>query len=177
MCVLIIVTPVRQGLRYLLPALPVFLLFVLQGAGLVLPLITTVKTKIIAIAGLLVFLGLGYDTFRQRQHPDTTWSVRDTDRFAFDYIHGHIGDSDMVLFTKPRLLALYTDKRSMNLACKLSPADNQVQAAASGARYLLYCRHLSEASTNAYLQQQPKAYADSVVINSDYTLYRLLPKP
>lgn len=177
MCLFMMLTPARQGLRYLLPAVPLFLLLVSEGARAVVPLVTTIKPRIIALSATVVFLLLGYDNYERQLDIKDDWMLKSKDTAAFGYIRNHIADKDIVLFTKPRLLALYSGKRAMNLSWDQSPAASYAQFDALGIKYLLYCRYLTEPAMDDYLKQEPKPYTDSVVINNDYTLYLLRPKP
>ncbi len=177
MCFLILVTPIHQGLRYFLPAVPVYLLLLVKGAGIVLPSRFKPRTNTIAILGVIIFLALGYNDYRYKLHGVYEHTLARTDSVAFDYIRNNIPDKEIVLFAKPRLLVLYTGKRSMNLSWQHTLAANRRQFDSLGIGYLLYCRHLNFDLVDSLLWSGPKPYSDSTVINKDYTLYYLKRKP
>ncbi|PZF73797.1 glycosyltransferase family 39 protein [Taibaiella soli] len=172
MCGMIIITPVYQGLRYLLPAVPIFLLFVKDGLKMVLPQLVKVSPWKIAVGCTLIFLGLGYDDYERASHLKPEWAPETADSVAFSYVKTHVSDSDIVVFVKPRLLTLYTGKKAMNLAWQENEQRNREILDSFKATYMLTRRYLTDDLFWNYLKQ-PGVYVDSLHINELYDLYRL----
>ncbi len=177
MSFLMLATPARQGLRYFLPVVPFALLLMAKGFRAVVPLFSPMRPQTIALVSFITFMVLSYDNFERKLKPNTEWSLQQSDTVAFTYIRQHVADNDIVLFTKPRLMALFTDKRFMNLSWQQPLSVNQRQFDSMGVRYLLYCQYMADKITTDYLWQPNRPYRDSAVINADYTLYRLATAP
>lgn len=173
MGILMVATPARQGLRYFLPAVPFALLLMAKGVRAVVPLFSAMSPQTIALTSFAAIMLLGFDNYEDKLRPNTDWSLQQSDTVAFNFIRRHVADSDIILFSKPRLLALYTEKRSMNFSWQHALAVNKRQFDSMGVRYVLYCRNISDKITTDYLWQEPRPYSDSTIINNDYTLYRL----
>jgi len=171
MCALIIVTPVYQGFRYLLPAVPVFLLFVKEGIKIVLSTRIKIAGWKIAIGCTALFLALGFNDYKRATYPPAS-TITSDDFEAFHYLKNNVPDSDIIVFIKPRFLTLYTGKKSMNLAWQENITRNRTVVDSFKASYLLTRRDLSNDIFQQY-QQQPDIFSDSVQINDLYKLYRL----
>lgn len=173
MCFLIIITPVHQGLRYFLPAVPVFILLAAKGAGVVASALFRLRSQTIALLFLIIFLLLGYDDYERSIHIDKESAMNHMDSAAFRFIAHNVDNGDIVLSSKPRLLALFTGKSTMNFSWQNDVQANKRQFDSLGVRYLLYSRHLNIPVIDQYLQLTPRPYQDSVVINENYILYYL----
>jgi len=173
MCGLMLVTPASQGIRYFLPAIPTFLLFIAKGFGGIYSLFCDKKQTGIAIACSTLFLLAGYDDCERRIREKPGWIVSQVDSNAFNYVRDHVSPDEIIIFTKPRLLNLFTRKRSMNASWDIDAMANKKQFDSMKADYLLYCRHLNLDVLEAFKNINPRPYKDSVVINDAYILYRL----
>lgn len=171
-CAMIIITPVHQGIRHILPIVPTFLLFVKDGLKIVLPQVFKIAPWKIAIGCTVIFLGLGYDDYERSTHIKAEWAPEAADTMAFNYVREHVSDSDIIVFTKPRLLTLYTGKKTMNLSWQENVQRNKEVLDSFKATYMLTRRSLSEQIFNEYLNQ-PGIYKDSVHLNELYDFYRL----
>lgn len=173
MILLILITPVHQGLRYFLPVVPVYLWMVARGMNKILPVIGMYRPALTAIACTIVFLALGFDEYESAGRVNKPYSIKAVDSSAFKFINENVGKDEIILFPKPRLLALYTDKKTMYLSPGTSIEENRHQFDSMGVKYLLSCRYLNEDHFNRYLNTNPSPYSDSKVINEDYILYTL----
>lgn len=172
MCGVILVTPIHQGPRYIMPVVPIFLLCVKDGMAMVLPRVFNIAPKKLAVICAVIFLALGYDDYEKTTHPNHEWAPEAPDTVAFNYIKTHVKDNEIILFAKPRLLTLYTDKKAMNISWQLSLQKNKQFLDSMQVHYLLFRPGVSEDIFSAYLRQ-PDVYTDSVKITELYTLYRL----
>jgi hypothetical protein len=171
-CGLMLLSPAPQGLRYFLPAIPILLLFVAKGIGALNQWTFKSKPAYIAVVCFAAFILLGYDDYERNTRPQG-WLLQASDTQAFDYIKIHVEDTSVVMFSKPRLLTFFTNKKSANVSWQQNAIENKLQFRKLNARYLLFCKHLNLDVINDYLRLEPKPYSDSVIINKDYVLYTL----
>lgn len=170
MCFMIILLPVRQGLRYLLPVVPLYLLFVYYGAALLIKKIKFVNGKLAALVFSLIYLFLGLDNF-QRKPYDPNWTpYTKEDSLAFKYMRENISDQDLIVFAKPRALTLYTNLKTVNIAWKETTEKNKIQFAKLKVKYMLVRDGLDENFVGRYLNET-KSAIDSLKIGSLYCLY------
>lgn len=172
MCGLILVTPVYQGLRYFLPAVPVLLLLTKEGLRVVLPQFFPIAPKKLALICTVIFLALGLDDYKKAALNTKEWTLEAQDTSAFNYVRSSIADSEIILFAKPRLLTLYTNKKSIVMSWLTSMESNKALFDSMHVTYLLLRKNLGGPVYTDYLQQ-PGITTDSVKINDLYTLYRL----
>lgn len=100
-----------QGFRYILPIFPILLLYIIVGISSVNLEITSLKRWII---GLAVFIAILF-TYKfdirniERHNNDTIEGPLTVDaRELFSFLNNEIPKRDTFLFTKPRVLALYS---------------------------------------------------------------------
>ena len=172
MCILILILPVHQGLRYFLPVLPVFLVFIYEGLKVLTPAI--VKKQAVKLAVLFVgfYLVLCFSNFQEYGY-DKNWTASNKeDSLAFLYLKNKVKDDEILVFSKPRALTLYTNKRCMNYAWQTSVQKNKEKFDSLKVNYLLAREGLDEHFILNYLKEIPFA-KDSVKIGKLYTLYTI----
>jgi len=174
MCLLIIITPVHEGLRFFLPAVPLYILYCKEGIYRLLKKTTQVRPYKIAILLTVIYLALGHEDYlRAAKVPDYIWSPNTrNDTVAFQYLIDHTGKDDIILFAKPRALTLYTNKRAMVIAYTASLDVAKKQIDSMHIKYLLWRLEVSEPFFKNYLRYSHSA-VDSYKINDFYTLYKL----
>lgn len=173
MIILILITPVYQGLRYLLPAVPIYMWLVARGLNIILVSVNNIKSYKAAIFCTLIFLFLGIDDIKRIQEENKVYSLNAIDSSAFKYINENVNKNDIILFTKPRLLTLLTERKSMVISTQASIEESKHQFDSMEVKYLLFCNHLNEDAVTRFLNSSPKKYTDSIKINESYILYSL----
>jgi hypothetical protein len=168
MCAMIISLSVYQGLRYLLPVLPVYLLYCYKGARAVFPRVLMPKARYILPGLTLLYLIAGYDDFNKALMPDdkywTPYSKEDST--AFKYIIENLPDTAIIAFSKPRALALYTHRRSMVIG-QASAAANKRKFDSLHVNYMLIKNDVEEGPFRKYLNElHPNM--DSVIIAPNF---------
>lgn len=109
---LILVWPARQGLRFLLPLLPVYLFYMLLGLQRLSGLLPSRPVRRTALAGLsvatLLIYGWGWSATRQQiaLGSDGPFSAPATEMFTF--IEQHAAPAEVVVFRRPRVLVLFS---------------------------------------------------------------------
>lgn len=168
---LLLVYPYRgSGFRFLLPVAPIILHFAVEGFksinwGFSLP------KKAWAI-GLSVILGfqllpellLAVKTAKNNfAGPQEKESVE-----AFDFIQDNTPDSAVILFQKPRALALYAQRK----AFAINPADNAFikDIERFNTDYILIHTEVSSETERQYIENNPKQWVEAWH-NNKFTLY------
>jgi 4-amino-4-deoxy-L-arabinose transferase-like glycosyltransferase len=93
---------------------------------------------------------------------------------AFKYISANVADSSVIVFVKPRALALYTGKKGMVDPFTADPTEIHTQLMDAGADYLLIHEKLTREPMKRYCRLL-KTRAKQVWKNRTYTLYRINP--
>jgi len=113
------------GLRGLLPVVPLYLVYGLEQFGRIIEPLGRVAHRT-AIALLLMFCGVTYfgEIHRESRLPHEP-DVRDLSaRELFSFLQTHTQPSEVLIFSKPRSLALFTNRQVASLAPDESPEDS-----------------------------------------------------
>jgi hypothetical protein len=172
---LIIVWRANQGVRFLLPLIPLFVIDALVGLDLIrqLPWRRAQITQKLVAAVLLLALGISYGGVYSRTSfgPFDNGVETPSAQALFTYIRGAIPTGEVIVFSRPRALALYTDRPSAGYSTLENEQFTLNYSTALKARYFLV------GPGDNYLRLLVKRYpADfsPVYKNSDFSLYRFL---
>ena len=172
---LIIIWRANQGVRFLLPLIPIFVLDSLAGLEQIgrLAWRHAQAAQRIAAVGLLLALGLSYGGVYSRTSfgPFTSGVETPASQALFTYIRNAIPAGQVIVFTRPRALALYTGRPSVGYSTLENETFTINYSVALKARYFLV------GPGDNYLRLLVKRYpADfsAVYQNSDFSLYRFL---
>ena len=154
MLLLLLITPVHQGLRYLFP--------------MWLPLLYYL------IVACVLFIAMQYDTIEGATHNnDMGWSpYAKNDQQALEFIKTTVPDSSLILFSKPRALSLYTGKRTSLLAEQSTLLENYTYFKTYHSYFILVRKELTSSYYTNYIHQY-RGLKDSIQINNFFTLYHL----
>ena len=172
MCMLVLFLPIHDP-RYFLPAMPLLFFYCYTTFRVILPAITKTNVRGVGILLTLIYLRMGYGYLKKTAEEVPKGCIpQPTDLAAFQYISQHVNDRDIIVFTKPRLLTLYTNKRSINTAWQISPEMNKKIFDSMQVKYMLIVDGLDDGYFKDYLRntQHP---IDSVRFGGYYTLYSL----
>ncbi len=158
--------------RYFLPAIAIVYYYCYLALQKILPALTSSPTRKIGIAITLACLVIGFKYLKSTTNPPIGYVPAAKDYQAFRYIQDHVGDSELILFSRPRFLTLYTNKRSMVQAWLLPMEENHKLFDSMNVKYALTVKGLADGFNNHYLAEVQHPL-DSVVIAEGYTLYRL----
>lgn len=165
--------PVRQGFRFLLPLLPLYLNYSVLGALQLNKILSRPLPKYIYPIGIILLLFTGKDHFGQLlKQPNIDSPYQEQDIECFDYLKKNISPDDLILFNKPRALSLYTQRKAMVLSWQVPFDKNLVTAQAHNAKYILIRKGLDEGWYQNFVWQTNCA-KDSVQINDSYSLYTM----
>ena len=172
MCLLVLYLPVHD-LRYFLPAIPLLFYYCYTSLRIIVPAIAKTDTRAIAIGITLFYLYIGSEYLQKAATIVPAGCIpHPKDLAAFSYIKNHVKDDEIIVFVKPRLLTLYTDKRAINTAWQVSPAKNKAILDSLQVTYMLVVDGLDDPYFKTYLRETQHPL-DSTRIATGYTLYRL----
>ncbi|MDX2045123.1 MAG: hypothetical protein SF097_28200 [Acidobacteriota bacterium] len=116
--VCVVIAPMDGGIRYLLPVVPFFIFYALQGIRLLMEqqffkAVAFRGGRTVALGGLAAAITLtyvlGYTVYNFREIPNGI-SGKDAVEF-FDYVNRQTAQTDVLIFGKPRALGLFTGRR------------------------------------------------------------------
>jgi hypothetical protein len=171
--VMMLLLPVYQGLRYMLPIVPFFLLYMYHGLKVCFTqVISTTYLKGTIIVGTILYLSAGATHISKLSDPPD-WNMYTTqDSVAFDYLSKNIEDHEIIAFAKPRALSLYTGKRCINLPWQIAPALIRHHFDSLHVKYLVSRSETEDNIAVNYLSQTGGAL-DTIRISGNYTLYTI----
>ena len=171
LCGLMLYYPIHDA-RYFLPAIAIVFYYCYAALAKVLPAITGIKPRYIAllVTGIYFFAGLRY--LKGTTKPPYGYVPEQKDLRAFEYISSHVNDTELVICARPRLVTLYTNKRCMIHAWQYPMATNRKIFDSMNARYLLIISGIAEDYYRTYLGQYQHPL-DSANIGGGYTLYKI----
>ena len=170
-CLMILCYPLQDH-RYFLPVLVVSYSYAAIGLHQVLVCSKSTK-KSLVLGGLffLIFLnGFGYYKELATTQPPGLLP-RKEDEIAFEKLQKIVGANDIIVFNRPRFLTLFTDRKAVVYASRISPEENKKTFDSLGVRYYLVFGGMDAFSGRYLTQTQPPL--DSSRLSNDFVLYRL----
>jgi hypothetical protein len=169
-CGLVLYYPIHD-LRYFFPVVAIVFYYCYKALEQIIPVVTKMKPRYIGIALTCIYLFAGLWYFKNTTKPPTGYVPELKDKQAFGYIATQVGDSDIILCSRPRLTTLYTNKRCMIHAWQYPMEVNKKVYDSMKVKYLLM-NGIVDDYYHAYLNQYEHPL-DSVQIAPGYVLYRL----
>ena len=175
--VILLAWPEWQGFRFIFPILPLIFYYVFWGIS-VLSRVAGIKTTRPVRALLFVGLGLSlclhfpaakrvYDTQNTaRDGPQKPASVE-----AFNYIQSRLPEDAIIAFAKPRVLALYSGRKSFCTSITSDPKYVKKTILNLGGNYLLLAKGLNSRPLEVYIEAYP-GEVTRVWKNEDFELYK-----
>jgi hypothetical protein len=169
MCGLVMLYPIHDA-RYFLPAFPIMFWYCYVALRVIIPAVSRIEWKKVMIGITVIYLLLGTSYMKHISvyaSPGLMPQPRDT--AAFRYIIDHVSDTNAIVFTRPRALALFTGKKTLTVNWEVSFQRNKQIFDSNHAKYILVISGFDDEFFKRYTAevQQP---VDSVKINW-YTLY------
>ena len=170
-CILVIYYPVRDH-RYFLPALPILVYYCYTAFKIGIVSVSYIDLKIAAILLTILYLRSGYGYIKKLNETPLGCIPQQKDIIAFRYLAEHVNDKDIIVFTKPRALTLFTNKKSMNVSWQISQEMNRKIFDSLQVKYMLVLDGLDDNYFKTYLNEVQHPI-DSLKISEGYTLYSL----
>jgi hypothetical protein len=181
----LMVFPGRQGLRFVLPVLPIYFLFLFEGGRaivgwIVRPVSSSERRTLVdsALAAILV-LGVSGPTvihavqtlFSESRYHVEPGPYTENSQAAFDFISEHVPENDGIVFWKPRVLSYFTERKSS--------FNFRIEELTNGRnRYaLVYLGEYHPRDKGRFLPKTVAANKEkfrSIYSNSDFVLYEIL---
>lgn len=168
---LYVIWPHKQGLRFFLPIIPIYVYFFVLGTEIAQKKIFKIHPTFLSKAIVALFIvASGYVVIQNVTHDESSYdgpcSPAATEMFT--YIREHSESTDIVIFRKPRVMALLTGLRSARFA---KPEDYEKF---EGMRYLvLDNQNLSDQLQNGFIEGQLGAKKIELVFqNNQFKIYQ-----
>lgn len=174
---LLMMWPSYQGLRFLVPVIPIYFLYSIEGFK---KIICSIKIPwlrkaipFILLSGLIVYYASTYITIFPRPVSDIK---KNETRELFQIIQAETNSDDVILFFKPRVLALYTQRKSVAMAFPLQGRDNLARMKEFGVR-IAVLRKNYDLENQKELRQFISTHPDNFKLlfeNPDFRVYQTI---
>lgn len=176
--IMLLVFPYQNSwFRLMVPIGFIFLFYVAEGLKLInlemftkkqrLLRVTAVAIFILYIPGIIQVIKSGNQVLEGPQKKESAE--------VFDYIKRNVAVTDVIVFAKPRALALYTGCRSLCDPFTTDPTKLHTEINTAGADYILIHKMLTSEKMHRYVQVMMNRLT-VVYTNNDFTLYRINPE-
>ncbi len=170
--------PSYQGYRFLIPVIPIYFLFIVEGifhfTGSIIH--SEIPRKIIPLI-LLCGTGFSYLVSYQEIFPrPVTDMEKPSTQELFTFVRSETGQNDVIVFFKPRVLSLYTDRHSVAIAIPDPEGDPISRMRDFGVDWVIVKRiHLGEFQTemNDFVDNNP-GHFEQVYENDDFRIFRFI---
>jgi hypothetical protein len=177
--ILLLIYPAYAGLRFLFPIIPFMLYYcVLFAKDINIQIPLKRRKFFIIISGLLILslysFGIRNTIIHQK---DKVWGPQDESAMeAFEYVRQHTPQNAIIEFEKPRALALYTGRNSVNVGNEQPEDEIQRGMDDAGVSYILYIDKTIESyqvdNLNAFLISH-KELLKCIWNNERFVLYKI----
>ena len=172
----VIFYPAGRHFRYILPVYPLYLIYFLEGASWWSMRSKRAFTWASAGACVLLMAGSALALRGRERGPYLEGAERPTFVEAWQFVRDHTDPDQLVVFWKPRLLALCTNHRSGWYPYTDDDTGFDEYLKSAGARYVLvYLRGEDDGRWLVpHIRRQPERFA-AVFTNADFQLYQVTP--
>ncbi len=162
-----------QGFRYVLPVFPIAMKYILVGFQSISLEIHVRKPIVYVVVCYCVYLTYEREVEIVKDHyPNQTYGPQTVQaKELFQYINQSTGPDEVVVFNKPRVLGLYSQRGSFALYTfgELETTENQLRDL--NWNYLLQCTELSDPPMEEYLAAHGNE-VESVFSNDKFRLFK-----
>ncbi len=171
----ILIYPATPGFRYLLPLVPLMLLYVYYGLSFIAEKIIPAKAKQIVsfyYVFLVVLLYPGFFHVLENRQSEIPGPYTDNARDVFEVIRQTTPEESRFVFRKPRALSLFTGRDALanNLQQRDAEKMDSIYAAKKIDYLLINTQELPDSALLAYLDRFAPRY-DTVYSNESFTLF------
>ena len=176
MMVLYVYPYAASGYRFLIPVTPLLLMYIAEGLYFLMIALQG-KKFILYFSCIISFFALyKYDwgIILENQNMILHGPQRMDAKITFDYIKAHTEKNAIILFKKPRALALYTDRKCfVNNPDIASEEDLQNKIKENNIDYILINEGISDQAIKDFVLKKPEKIL-LVWGNADYRFYKIL---
>jgi len=163
------------GFRFIMPVIPFLLVYMVRG--LLAFRITEHVSRPALVLAAFVFAFLlyqpGVTKILESQKNIPEGPQRDYAQELFTYINMHLAPQDLVLFKKPKALALYSHVRTCSTVYDQQPSDVASVCDNLGVGYLLLTKDAADAPLENFIRSYPARVALQWQ-NDHFTFYKVL---
>lgn len=175
----VVIVPMDGGVRYLLPVVPFYIFYSLQGLR-ALPEQKGFRNFAIGgvAAAVLATYAVGYTAYNLKEVPNSITAPEAVE--FFDYVKRQTGEDDVIIFTKPRALALYTGRKSSFYPMLLGDKEIWSYFRRIRATHIVVGPKNVEPQDQEFLSSFLNRHKDSVrqeYSNAAFTVYRITELP
>ena len=170
----LIVYPYRgSGFRFLLPVFPFMLMYAVHGAKFIKSGTKFHKDQVISGIGIFILLLYlsGIRTIVRQQNTVVEGPQKPASQELFNYIRKHTPAGASIASIKPRVIALFAERKSMGTFRDDSQEELEEQFNKFGVDYLLWFRLAGDENFEAYIERNP-AKLEKVFENRNFKLYK-----
>lgn len=177
--VCIVIVPMTGGIRYMLPIVPFYMFYSLQGIK-ALPEKNGLRNIIIVIVGASVIAtyAANYSTQNYKEIPN---GITKTEAIEFfEYVKKQTNENDVIIFNKPRALALFTSRKSSFFPLKQDDNGVWQYFKSINATHVVVGPDTLEPHEQVFIREFVSRNANffrQVYANADFKIYRVLGMP
>lgn len=168
--------PSYQGMRFILPMIPFYFLFFLEGVQFLFDRVKKYSLWVprILSLSLLLFILFSYHSIFVSLIPRTVSDIeRQETQELFHFVQNETTSKDVIAFFKPRVLALFTDRKSVALAVPAPNGDALQRIKDLNVSTLIVRLNYSYESQPELIQliQESPEYFELIFENDDFRVY------
>jgi hypothetical protein len=153
--IVILVFPAYQGFRYLLPIYPFVIVYIILGAKSIKLNNGIINEYLLSLIIIILLYSNYYEginnviksQIKVKAGPQTAYSKE-----AFDYIKKNTDINSTFVFVKPRVLALYTSRKSIGVGLGKNMQEMDEKFSEVGVDYLLTLEDLQNMTFDKYIE-------------------------
>jgi len=173
----VILWPANQGTRFLIPVIPLYVLFAFDGLWQ-LRVLQRRNLRLYAVAGLVAVVLASYAGRAARGYlgPIREGVHVPERRALFQHVRDQTPPDAVFIFRKPRILALYTNRRASK--CRVSSRDDELwrYIRRIGATHLIVSSHLDRPFLKGFVERNG-ARVHQTFSNAHFAVYRIRSAP
>ena len=170
--------PGNQGLRFLIPVIPLYVFFAFEGGSMIGRLMFRRRGEIAAVVmlGAVIFASYAGQYTRMDLGPITPGVTQPESSALFEFINGNTRPSDVLVFRKPQTLTLFTGRPASVFHKPREGRELWAYLTRIQARYIVLGPQGVEPEDQAFLRRFIDAYRHrmrKVFVNRSFTVYRV----
>ncbi len=174
----LLVWPSFQGYRFLLPVIPFYFLYIAEGANhLSINLTQSSKVRASIIGILIVIVCLSYFNVYKSVFPRPVTAMEEpSTRELFAYVMKETNTEDVIVFFKPRVLALFTGRSSVAISVPGNKLDTLSQMKQFDVDWVIVRKTIDyefQKELSILVSQKPDQFIP-VYENDEFQMYRFI---
>lgn len=169
--------PAFQGERFLIPVIPLFFLYAIEGFEKITLLFKWIWLRKSLSILLLAFVISLYGSIYLKSFPRTNYDIKKpATQELFRFVSNETSKDDVILFFKPRVLALFVERQSVAMAIPASDGDTLGRMKELGVDYVILRKNYPyeiQPELNEFLMGNASNFK-LIYENSEFNVYRVI---